>query len=163
VVVNMTGASTIRKKLLIPESALQSYMAAVSAEALDAIDQQSLAPAGIYAHHSLLRIYAADGKFVQRVFNPTRVLPKQLTDQITPLRDLLRAISEDRGVDVQRGRIRAESGRRARRRRPESLSRPARRRRRQRRRAQMPRRPDHDLRREEGLASVFRWAARSEE
>ena len=97
VVINMTGASTIRKKLLIPESALQSYMAAVSAKALDAIDQHALVLPEP-THHSLLRIYDADGKYVQRVFNPTRVLPKPLTDQITPLRDLLRAISEDRSV-----------------------------------------------------------------
>jgi hypothetical protein len=37
VIVNMTGASTIRKKLLIPDSALQSYVATVSAKALDAV------------------------------------------------------------------------------------------------------------------------------
>ena len=88
VVVNMTGASTIRKKLLIPDSALQSYVAAVSAKALDAIDQHSLVLPEL-THHSLLRIYDAGGKYVQSVFNPTRVLPKALNDQITPLRDLL--------------------------------------------------------------------------
>lgn len=97
VVVNMTGASTIRKKLLIPESALQSYVAAVSPEALNLVDQQSLASPEP-KRRSLLRVYAADGKFVERVFNPTRVLPKPLNDQITPLRDLLRAVSEDRSV-----------------------------------------------------------------
>ncbi|MDP9192384.1 MAG: hypothetical protein M3P06_11855 [Acidobacteriota bacterium] len=97
VVVNMTGASTIRKKMLIPESALQSYVGAISPESLAAIDQHSLVSPEP-AHRSLLRVYAADGKFVERVFNPTRVLPKPLNDQITPLRDLLRAISEDRSV-----------------------------------------------------------------
>lgn len=97
VVINMTGASTIRKKMLIPGNALQSYTAAVSAKALDAIDQHSLVSPDP-AHRSRLRVYADDGKFVERVFNPTRVLPKPLTDQITPLRDLLRAISEDRHV-----------------------------------------------------------------
>jgi hypothetical protein len=97
VVVNMTGASTIRKKMLIPESALQSYVAAVSPTTLEAVDQHWLAlPEPM--HHSRLRVYAADGKFVERVFNPTRILPKPLNDQITPLRDLLRAVSEDRSV-----------------------------------------------------------------
>ena len=97
VVVNMTGASTIRKKLLIPESALRSYMSAVSPESLEAIDQQSLALPEP-TRRSRLRVYADDGKFVERVFNPTRVLPKPLNDQIAPLRDLVRALSEDRDV-----------------------------------------------------------------
>ncbi len=97
VVVNMTGAATIRKKLLIPEDALKSYVAAISAEALRAIQQESLVPPEP-TRRSLLRVYEADGRFVQRSFNPTRILPKPLTDQITPLRDLLRAISEDRSV-----------------------------------------------------------------
>jgi hypothetical protein len=97
VVVNMTGASTIRKKMLIPESALQSYVAAVSPATLTAVDQHWLAlPEPM--HHSRLRVYAADGTFVERIFNPTRILPKPLNDQITPLRDLLRAVSEDRSV-----------------------------------------------------------------
>jgi hypothetical protein len=97
VVVNMTGASTIRKKMLIPETALRSYVAAISPDALSVIEQHSLA-APEPTRRSLLRIYTDDGKFVERVFNPTRVLPKPLNDQITPLRDLLRAISEDRSV-----------------------------------------------------------------
>ncbi|HEU4888803.1 MAG TPA: hypothetical protein VFV49_13030 [Thermoanaerobaculia bacterium] len=97
VVVNMTGAATIRKKLLIPEDALRSYVAAISAEELRAIEQESLVPAEP-TRRSLLRIYEANGRFVQRSFNPTRILPKPLTDQITPLRDLLRAVSEDRSV-----------------------------------------------------------------
>jgi hypothetical protein len=97
VIVNMTGPATIRKKLLIPEGALRSYVAAVSAEALRGIEQYSLVPPEP-TRRSLLRVYEADGRFVQRSFNPSRVLPKPLTDQITPLRDLLRAVSEDRNV-----------------------------------------------------------------
>lgn len=97
VVVNMTGPATIRKKLLIPEGALRTYVAAVSAEALARIDQQSLV-APEPTRRSLLRAYTADGHFVERTFNPSRVLPKSLNDQIAPLRDLLRAVSEDREV-----------------------------------------------------------------
>jgi hypothetical protein len=97
VVVNMTGATTIRKKLLIPEDALQSYVAAISAESLGAISQESLVPPEP-ARRSLLRVYQEDGRFVERSFNPSRVLPKPLNDQIAPLRDLLRAVSEDRSV-----------------------------------------------------------------
>jgi hypothetical protein len=97
VVVNMTGAATIRKKLLIPEDALKSYVSAISAEALNGVDQQSLIPPDSNSR-SVLRIYQTEGRFVERSFHPTRVLPKPLADQITPLRDLLRAVSEDRSV-----------------------------------------------------------------
>jgi len=97
VVVNMTGATTIRKKLLIPDDAMRSYVRALSVDSLEAIDRYSL-PAPEPMRRSLLRVYDASGRFVERTFHPARVLPKSLTDQITPLRDLLRAISEDREV-----------------------------------------------------------------
>jgi hypothetical protein len=97
VVVNMTGASIIRKKLLIPEDALQSYVKMITADALRAVDEHSLVPPEAN-RRSLLRVYDGEGHFVERKFNPTRILPKAMNDQITPLRDLLRAISEDRSV-----------------------------------------------------------------
>jgi hypothetical protein len=97
VVVNMTGAATIRKKMLIPPDALARYVSHVSAKTLDAIEKQSLArpEAGARAQ---IRVYDGEGKFVERVFNPRRVLPNELHQQIAPLRDLLLAVSEDRGV-----------------------------------------------------------------
>ena len=64
---------------------------------MKAIDPRELVPADL-TRRSQLRVYDADGTYVERVFHPGKVLPKPLTDQITPLRDLLRAISEDRGV-----------------------------------------------------------------
>lgn len=97
VVVKMTGATTIRKKMLIPEDALRSYTSAASTKALEAIDARSLVPPDVN-RRSLLRVYGEDGKFVERSFHPSRVLPKALNDQIAPLRDLLRAMSEDREV-----------------------------------------------------------------
>ena len=97
VVVNMTGAATIRKKLLIPEDALRKYLAAVSTERLSLIDQRELVPAEPH-QRSVLRVYAEDGTHVERSFNPTRVIPAPLNAQIAPIRDLLRAVSEDRSV-----------------------------------------------------------------
>jgi len=97
VVINMTGASTIHKKLLIPPDALEQYTHAITARALRDIDARQLVPAEV-SRRSQLRVYDADGTFVERTFHPGKVLPKPLTDQIVPLRDLIRAISEDRGV-----------------------------------------------------------------
>lgn len=97
VVINMTGAATIRKRMLIPPDALTAYTAATSAKSLRKVDASSLASPES-ARRSQLRVYDDDGTYVERVFHPGRVLPKPLADQILPLRDLLRAISEDREV-----------------------------------------------------------------
>ena len=97
VVVQMTGASTIRKRVIIPDDALAQYTAAVSVKALRAIDARELAIPET-TRRSLLRVYDTDGSYVERAFHPGRVPPKQLNDQVAPLRDLLRAISEDREV-----------------------------------------------------------------
>jgi hypothetical protein len=97
VVVNMTGAATIRKKMLIPQDALEAYIRNVSPAKLGTIDTFALAPPD-RTSRGLLRVYEEDGKYVERVFNPSHVLPKDLNDQIEPLRDLLRAVSEDRDV-----------------------------------------------------------------
>jgi hypothetical protein len=97
VVVNMTGAATMKKKVLIPPGALESYIATITPAALRAVDAHALVPPE-RTRRSVLRVYEADGTYVERAFNPTRMLPKNLEDQITPLRDLLRGISEDRGV-----------------------------------------------------------------
>lgn len=97
VVVNMSGASTIRKKVLIPPDALDSYLKSITPKALASVDTRMLAPADRDSR-SLLRVYDTDGKSIDREFNPRRVLPKELNDHIAPLRDLLRAVSEDRSV-----------------------------------------------------------------
>ena len=97
VVVQMTGAATIRKRVIIPDDALAAYVSSTTTAALRAIDAREL-PMPEETRRSLLRVYDADGTFVERVFHPGRVPPKQLNDQIAPLRDLLRAISEDRDV-----------------------------------------------------------------
>ena len=97
VVVDMTGAATIRKKLLIPPDALAAYIETISPEALGAIEVHALAPPES-GSRAQIRVYGADGKWVERIFNPHRVLPNDLSRQIEPLRDLLRAISEDRSV-----------------------------------------------------------------
>ena len=45
---------------------------------------------------ALLRIYRDDGSHVELAFNPAGTVPKSLADEIRPLEDLLRVISEDR-------------------------------------------------------------------
>ncbi|HYO75919.1 MAG TPA: hypothetical protein VE010_05605 [Thermoanaerobaculia bacterium] len=97
VVVQMTGAAAIRKKVLLPPDALESYSKSVTAKSLAAIDPSALARPD-RDRRSVIRVYDEEGKPTERVFNPTRVLPNELNMQLAPIRDLLRAISEDRDV-----------------------------------------------------------------
>ena len=97
VVINMTGASAIRKKVLIPADSLAAYTAAITAEALMAVDPHSLLVPDP-SRRAQIRVYDAEGNYVERIFDPRSVLPKELNDPVAPMRDLLRAISEDREV-----------------------------------------------------------------
>lgn len=97
VVVKMTGAASIQKKVIIPPDALKQYTSTLSADRLKAIEQWELSTPETL-RRATVRAYAEDGAFVERTYHPGRLLPKQLADQVSPLQDLLRAISEDRGV-----------------------------------------------------------------
>ena len=97
VVINMTGASAIRKKVLIPADAVAQYRNAISIDGVRAIDPRSLA-APDATRYAQLRVYGDNGEFVERVFDPGHMMPKALDDRIRPMRDLLRAVSEDRDV-----------------------------------------------------------------
>jgi hypothetical protein len=98
VVINVKGAGgPIRKKVILPNDALKNYMTMISATALTAIHQTSLSPPRD-DRRSVLRVYSAADKYVERAFDPSSALPKTLNDQIVPLRDLLRALCEDRTV-----------------------------------------------------------------
>lgn len=99
VVVRMTGAAKIQKKVVLPADALAQYLRAIHLDAARAIDSRDLVPPE-RDQRGVLRVYAPDGQYVEHLFHPTRVLPKSLNDQIAPLRDLLRAVSEDRGVST---------------------------------------------------------------
>jgi hypothetical protein len=96
VVIDIRGAGgPIRKKVIIPPDALQNYLKSVAP--ITTVAQSELAPPRD-DRRALLRIYSAPGQFTQRTFDPVAALPRQFNDEITPLRDLLRAITEDRTV-----------------------------------------------------------------
>lgn len=98
VVVHMSGAGgTIVKKLIVPDDAVKAYLSGASVEKLDQIRQDSL-PRPRDGRESTLRLYRADGSFLSRTYDPVATLPRKLHDQVLPLQDLLRAISEDRTV-----------------------------------------------------------------
>jgi hypothetical protein len=97
VVLNMTGAAAIRKKVLIPDDAVAAYKRAVNIETLSAVDPQALGVPDP-TRYAQIRVYDDAGNYIERVFDPGKVMPRAMNDPVAPLRDLLRAISEDRDV-----------------------------------------------------------------
>lgn len=98
VIVRMSGAGgTMVKRLILPRDAAAAYLGSASAEKLTRISPTSL-PQANDRRAALLRVYGDDGKYVERRFDPTGVVPRELHVQLLPLQDLLRAISEDRTV-----------------------------------------------------------------
>lgn len=98
VVINLRGAGgPIRKRVIIPTDALQTYLKKISATALAAVRPGELTRPR-EERNALLRIYTATGGYVERDYDPVAAPPKTLNDQIAPLDDLLRAITEDRTV-----------------------------------------------------------------
>jgi hypothetical protein len=98
VVVEVRGTGgTIRKKVIIPDDALHSYLHSISPAALAAVRDSELSKPRD-TRRSLLRAYDAEQNFVERQFDPMATMPKALSDQVVPLQDLLRVIYQDRGV-----------------------------------------------------------------
>jgi hypothetical protein len=98
VVVGMTGTGgSMLKKVLLPPDALAMYQKAASPALLSAVDPGRVSPP-TKGRRSLLRMYRQDRSFVELTFDPAGAIPKVLGDQIRPLEDLLRALSEDRTV-----------------------------------------------------------------
>jgi hypothetical protein len=99
VVIRMSGAgdSTMLKRVILPNDALKSYLNAASPEKLAAIRAGDVTPPGV-RRRSFLRLYRPDGGHVEVAFDPVGVIPKTLADEIHPIEDLFRALSEDRAV-----------------------------------------------------------------
>jgi hypothetical protein len=98
VVVEVRGTGgTIRKKVIIPDDALHSYLHSISPAALSTVRDHELSKPRD-TRRSLLRAYDGQQNFVERQFDPMGTMPKTLSDQVVPLQDLLRAIYQDRAV-----------------------------------------------------------------
>jgi hypothetical protein len=98
VVIDAHGAGgTIRKKLLIPDDAVNNYMKAITAASLRGVRTADVSGPRD-GRRGALRVYEDTRYFVEREFDPMSTLPKRFSDMIMPLQDLLRAIYQDRAV-----------------------------------------------------------------
>jgi hypothetical protein len=94
---NGAGGATMLKRVIIPDDALKSYMKSASPEKLASVHKKDVT-APSERRRSLFRLYGDAGNPVELAFDPVGVVPKTLADELRPIEDLLRAISEDRSV-----------------------------------------------------------------
>ncbi len=97
-VIRLSGAgATIQKRIILPEDAVKRYLDTAAPTVLRTIrDEDVSAPTD--KRRAFLRVYTSEGVPIERVFDPAGARPKRLQDQIAPLEDLLRVLSEDRTV-----------------------------------------------------------------
>ena len=91
------GGAVIRKRVLIPEEAMQQY--------LDLIEPAHLSQSDILRGHpknindgGFIRLHAADGSFSEARFRSSSVLPIEIERFRTALNDFGRVLAEDREV-----------------------------------------------------------------
>jgi hypothetical protein len=95
-VVHLTGAGgTIRKRVIIPQDALEVYRKFLSIDQLRSIRPEWTAMSSDTAR---IRIYDDQGKYVERIFPLKTAVNTDLETMRTTLHDLLRVIAEDRLV-----------------------------------------------------------------
>ena len=98
VVVDVTGAGgTIRKRVIIPPDAVSVYRTMIGAASLREVRAGELTPPSD-TRRATLRVYDDAGAAVERTYDPMASMPKPLSDEVLPLQDLLRTITQDRGV-----------------------------------------------------------------
>lgn len=98
VVIDSRGVGgPIRKKVIVPDDVLKNYLRVISPTALAAVRGDDLRKPRD-SRRAFLRVYDAQQTFVERQFDPMATLPKTLSDQVTLMQDLLRAVYQDRTV-----------------------------------------------------------------
>jgi hypothetical protein len=98
VVIRLTGAGgTMQKKVFLPEDAVKKYLETASATAVLSVREGDVSPPAD-GRRALLRRYDPELGIVEREFDPAGARPRRLHNQIHPLEDLLRVLSEDRAV-----------------------------------------------------------------
>jgi hypothetical protein len=98
VVIRLSGAGgTIQKKVILPEDAVKKYLEAASATTLRSVREDDVS-APTEDRRALIRRYDPTLGIVERQFDPAGARPRRLHNQLLPLEELLRVLSEDRTV-----------------------------------------------------------------
>lgn len=92
------GDANLRKRMLLPEGALDEYLRLFTPEDALRVSHDEILTNGITDDRGIIRVYRDDGTHEQVVFSNSRVLPASVQQLRSTLDDLIRILAEDRGA-----------------------------------------------------------------
>jgi len=92
------GDANLRKRMLLPEGALDEYLKLMTPDNAAAISRNEVLTNGLSDDRGIIRIYRDDGSYEQVVFSNSRILPVGVQQLRSTLDDLIRILAEDRGA-----------------------------------------------------------------
>jgi len=92
------GDANLRKRMLLPEGALEEYMRLLTPDDAKRISREEVLTNGLSDDRGIIRVYRDDGSHEEVVFSNSRVLPATVQLLRSTLDDLIRILAEDRGA-----------------------------------------------------------------
>jgi hypothetical protein len=92
------GDANLRKRMILPEHALEEYLRMLSPEDAARIAREEIMMTALSDDRGVIRIYREDGSWAEVEFSNSRVLPAIVQQFRSVLDDLIRILAEDRGA-----------------------------------------------------------------
>lgn len=92
------GDANLRKRMLLPEGALDEYLRMLTPEDAARMSRSEILTNGLSDDRGIIRVYREDASHEEVVFSNSRVLPVTIQQLRSTLDDLVRILAEDRGA-----------------------------------------------------------------
>jgi len=92
------GDANLRKRMILPEGALDEYLRMLTPDDAASISKREILTNGLSDDRGIIRVYRESGSHEQVVFSNSRVLPATVQQLRSTLDDLIRILAEDRGA-----------------------------------------------------------------
>jgi hypothetical protein len=92
------GNATLRKRMILPQGALDEYLQMITPDEAARIARNEILINGLSADRGIIRLYRDDGSHEMIEFSNSRILPSTVQQLRSSLDDLIRVLAEDRGA-----------------------------------------------------------------
>lgn len=92
------GDANLRKRMILPEGALDEYLRMLTPDAAARIAKDEFLINNLSDDKGIIRVYRENGSYAQVEFSNSRVLPASIQQFRSTLDDLIRILAEDRGA-----------------------------------------------------------------
>jgi hypothetical protein len=92
------GAANLRKRMILPEAAIEEYLRVMTPDDAARIAREERLLTALSNDRGFIRVYREDGTHAQVEFSNSRILPATVQQFRSILDDLVRILAEDRGA-----------------------------------------------------------------